>query len=189
MVAVGISIRRLHRQEFVQHTPELVDLYMAAMHYDPQLRDSWITSWYRHSLSPGFISVIASDSDGVCGIAHGHAGTPMNWWHIQVQNGLMTRGTYDKHRQLLASYFELSEIHVAPGKQGHGVGAALITELLRDNHHPCVLLSTPEVSNEANGAFGLYRKFGFTDVLRDFQFTGDDRKFAILSAALPLQHT
>ena len=49
-----------------------------------------------------------------------------------------------------------------------------------------VLLSTPEVAAEANRAWRLYRRLGFTDVLRDFHFAGDSRPFAVLGAKLPL---
>lgn len=159
---------------------------MEAMNYEGALRDSWISSWRRHAGDPGFVAVVAYDADGLLGVAHGHSGSPMNWWHLQVQKGLVMAGTYEKCRHTLSSYFELSEIHVAPRAQGHGIGTRLMLELLRDNPHPVVLLSTPEIAGEANGAFGLYRKCGFTDLLRDFQFSGDDRAFAILQARLPL---
>ncbi|QGU01708.1 hypothetical protein CKALI_04145 [Corynebacterium kalinowskii] len=182
-----VTIRRLQRAEFVYHAPALVDLYMNAMGYEPTLRESWISSWRRTATSAGFVATVAYDEDGILGIAHGHSGAPMHWWHLQVQKGLINTGTYEVHRRKLASYFELSEIHVRPGFQGHGLGAKLLKDVLSGTHHPFALLSTPEVDNEANGAFGLYRKYGFEDVLRDFTFSGDQRAFAILSAPLPLK--
>lgn len=181
-----ITIRRLQRAEFVYHTPELVDLYMNAMGYEPSLRESWINSWRRQATSAGFTATVAYNEDGVLGIAHGHSGTPMHWWHLQVQKGLIGAGSYEQHRRLLSSYFELSEIHVHPEFQGHGIGASLLTDLVKNAHHPYVMLSTPEVPHEANGAFQLYRKYGFEDVLRNFTFSGDQRPFAILAAKLPL---
>lgn len=179
-------IRHLERAEFVYHTPQLVDLYMSAMGYAPDLRESWITSWRRNAMSAGFKALVALDEAGVVGVAYGHTGNPMHWWHLQVQKGLILAEKYEENRQMLSSYFELSEIHVSPEAQGKGVGSMLLTELLEATNRPFTLLSTPEVENEANGAFGLYRKFGFEDVLRNFTFTGDDRKFAILKAELPL---
>ncbi|MFV8395131.1 GNAT family N-acetyltransferase [Corynebacterium hindlerae] len=180
------TIRMLSRIEFVRHVPELVDLYMAAMDYAPDLRDQWINSWRRLSASAGFRAVVAYDDSGILGIAHGHAGMPMNWWHLQVQKGLISVGRYDQFRQQLSHYFELSEIHVRPGRQGRGIGEALLTSLVEGVPQPWVMLSTPEVDNESNGAFGLYRKCGFRDMLRGFHFSGDQRPFAILIADLPL---
>lgn len=159
---------------------------MRAMDYAPALRESWISSWRRNATSAGFQATVAYDSNGLLGVAHGHSGTPMHWWHLQVQKGLITTGRYDEFRAMLASYFELSEIHVAPDHQGAGIGSKLLRNLLSDVPHPYVMLSTPEVKDESNGAFGLYRKHGFTDVLRNFSFSGDDRPFAILAAPLPL---
>jgi len=49
-----------------------------------------------------------------------------------------------------------------------------------------VLLSTPEADEQASRAWRLYRRFGFTDVLRDFIFPGDERAFAILGRELPV---
>ena len=51
---------------------------------------------------------------------------------------------------------------------------------------PQVLLSTPEVDEEANRAWRLYRRLGFTDVIRGYHFAGDPRPFAILGRNLPL---
>ncbi|MEJ5928884.1 GNAT family N-acetyltransferase [Corynebacterium sp. H128] len=182
-----VKIRRLDRIEFAHHVPQLVDLYMDAMNYDDNLRATWIQSWRQHASNAGFVAVVAYDEEQLLGIAHGHSGNPMNWWHLQVQNGLITTGKHDLHRRKLINYFELSEIHVRPGEQGRGIGTGLLRELLAENRHPCVMLSTPEVAEERNGAFGLYRKFGFEDILRNFIFSGDAREFAILAAPLPLR--
>jgi hypothetical protein len=49
-----------------------------------------------------------------------------------------------------------------------------------------VLLSTPEVPEQTSRAWRLYRRFGFTDVVRQMRFPGDNRLFAILGRPLPL---
>ena len=49
-----------------------------------------------------------------------------------------------------------------------------------------VLLSTPEINGEANRAWRLYRRLGFTDIIRGYHFAGDPRPFAILGRSLPL---
>lgn len=76
-------------------------------------------------------------------------------------------------------------MHVAPRAQGRGLGRAMLTELLRNAPASWALLSTPEVPGEDNAAFGLYRSFGFTDILRDFYYAGDPRPFAVLGLRLP----
>ena len=78
-------------------------------------------------------------------------------------------------------------MYLAPSRQSEGIGAQLLAALLREVTARWALLSTPEVAGEANNAFGLYRKFGFTDVARDFFYEGDGRPFAIL--ALDLHNT
>ena len=79
---------------------------------------------------------------------------------------------------------ELTELHVLPALHGHGVGRVLLEAFLSTRRENSVLLSTPEVPGETNNAWRLYRHTGFTDVLRDFVFEGDPRKFAILRADL-----
>jgi ribosomal protein S18 acetylase RimI-like enzyme len=47
-----------------------------------------------------------------------------------------------------------------------------------------MLLSTPDADTRA---FRLYRRFGFTDLARNYLFPGDARPFAVLGARLPLR--
>jgi ribosomal protein S18 acetylase RimI-like enzyme len=86
----------------------------------------------------------------------------------------------------MASYFELTELHIAPRAQGRGLGEALARRLLSERSEANVLLSTPETNGEANRAWRLYRRLGFVDVIRGYHFTGDPRAFAILGRQLPL---
>ena len=66
------------------------------------------------------------------------------------------------------------------------MGAQGIGGLLADRIESHVLLSTPEINGEGNRAWRLYRRLGFTDVIRGYHFAGDPRAFAILGRALPL---
>lgn len=184
---MNIRIRQLSTVEFVRAAPELVSIYLAAMHYDPDLLETRVEAWRHHTLLPNFRAVVALDGDSLVGVAYGHACAPMSWWHSQVQRGLYASGTYTaENRRIMSNYFELSEIHVQPGAQGAHIGERLLRELVAPVRQPVVLLSTPEVVGENNGAFGLYRKLGFQDLLRNHLFVGDARPFAILAAALPL---
>ncbi|GFM18535.1 acetyltransferase [Mycobacterium sp. PO1] len=121
------------------------------------------------------------------GVAYGYCGAPDQWWQQQVVAGLRRTGTdNDRISELLTSYFELTELHIHPRAQGRGLGEALIRRLLEDRSEQHVLLSTPEINGEANRAWRLYRRLGFTDVIRGYHFSGDPRAFAILGRALPL---
>ena len=62
-----------------------------------------------------------------------------------------------------------------------------LARLLADRPERHVLLSTPEIPAEDNRAWSLYRRMGFTDVLRHFTFTGGPRPFAFLGRPLPLE--
>lgn len=181
-----VSLRRLTAPEFHLLTPELVDIYIDAMGYDPAIRSGRIAVWRQECRLAGFTSVIATErtdrGEFITGLAYGFSGTPRVWWHHQVMRGLKPRGLEDLGRD----YFELAEIHVDPRRQSRGTGRGLLRDLVWNQPHPHVLLSTPEVENEANAAFHLYRSAGFSDVLRDFRFDGDSRRFAVLGAPLPL---
>jgi ribosomal protein S18 acetylase RimI-like enzyme len=83
----------------------------------------------------------------------------------------------------MSDYFELTELHVRPDAQGHGLGEAVLRRLLGGVPAGRVLLSTPEGPSRA---WRLYRRVGFLDVLRHYQFTGDPRPFAVLGRQLPL---
>lgn len=127
--------------------------------------------------------VAIPDAAPLVGVAYGYRGAPGYWWDRQVRTGLHDRGT---DTSVLDDYFELTEIHVLPSAQGSGVGARLLSHLLRDRTESRVLLSTPEVPQEENRAWHLYRRTGFGDILRGFQFLGDHRPFAVLGRTLPL---
>ncbi len=83
----------------------------------------------------------------------------------------------------LTDYFELTELHVLPRAQGRGLGEDLLRRLMDGVGPSRVLLSTPEGPSKA---WKLYRRVGFVDVLRRYQFTGDPRPFAVLGRELPL---
>ena len=121
------------------------------------------------------------------GVAYGYRGSPDQWWQQQVLRGLHHFGIpHAEISRLMGDYFELTELHIHPRAQGHGVGEALARRLLRDRPEAHVLLSTPETNEEPNRAWRLYRRLGFADIIRGYHFSGDPRPFAILGRALPL---
>lgn len=181
------SIRRLSTPEFTVNAPTLVDVYITAMDYDAAIRDARIQVWRRNSQNLGFTAVCALVDEEVVGVAYGFRGSPDHWWQHQLRRGLREKGGPTAGElTVIHSYFEVAEVHVLPGCQGHGIGRRMMHELLREVPEPRAVLSTPEVEAEDNRAFGLYRSLGFTDLLRHFRFDGDTREFAVLTAELPI---
>ncbi|GAA5114524.1 N-acetyltransferase [Haloechinothrix salitolerans] len=175
-------VAQLSAAEFRAHLPEALTIYMNAMNYPQGTAEQRTPMWLAHMLREGWRNVVALDSDDrLLGLAYGYRGLPGQWWHEQVRKGLSRAGTRDT--RWLDDYFELTELHVRPESQGAGLGERLLRDLLAGVDRPKVLLSTPEGPSKA---WRLYRKLGFEDVLRDYNFAGDPRPFAILGRRLPL---
>ncbi|MGB3302293.1 GNAT family N-acetyltransferase [Gordonia sp. (in: high G+C Gram-positive bacteria)] len=189
-----------------------VHVYVTAMHYPRGSETSRVPLWRDHIARPDWVAygafatisaldslrptfshlrvrppLATGDREVLIGVTYGYRGAPDQWWHRQLYSGLMRAGMAPAEaREYLRDYFELTELHVHPVAQGRGVGERLLTALLHDRSEAKVLLSTPEVPGEENRAWGLYRRLGFGDVLRYFNFVGDARPFAFLGRALPL---
>ncbi|MFZ1175804.1 MAG: N-acetyltransferase [Mycobacterium sp.] len=132
-------------------------------------------------------SAVELSSAPLLGVAYGYPGAPGQWWQQQVVLGLQRGGSPPQEiARLMNSYFELTELHIHPRAQGHGLGEALARRLLAGRPEKNVLLSTPETNGEPNRAWRLYRRLGFTDIIRRYHFAGDPRAFAILGRELPL---
>ncbi|MGE2833485.1 GNAT family N-acetyltransferase [Mycobacterium sp. SMC-4] len=174
---------------------DALSIYVDAMRYPRGTEEQRASMWLEHTRRQGWKAVAAFEapepadlSDApMLGVAYGYCGAPDQWWQQQVNAGLRRSGAdAERVSELMSSYFELTELHIHPSFQGRGLGEALIRRLLSDRNERHVLLSTPEVNGEANRAWRLYRRLGFTDVIRDYHFAGDPRAFAILGRALPL---
>lgn len=165
---------------------EALDVYVAAMGYPPSTARARRSLWLDHARRPGWRSVGWIGPAGeLLAIAYGYHGAPGQWWFDEVRRGL--RMTAPDRQSLLVDYFELTELHVRPDAQGAGLGERLLRALLTDTRRARVLLSTPEHQpRPPSRAWQLYRRLGFTDVLRNHRFTGDSRPFAVLSRPLPL---
>ena len=182
---------------------DALSVYVDAMRYPKGTENQRAAMWLEHTRRPGWQAVAALElradpaaetpsadelsSAPLVGIAYGYPGAPGQWWQQQVVLGLQRSG-FPAHAidRLMTSYFELTELHIQPRVQGRGLGEALARRLLAGRGEGNVLLSTPETNGEANRAWRLYRRLGFSDVLRSYYFAGDPRAFAILGRALPL---
>ena len=161
---------------------EALRIYVMAMRYPPGTARHRSPMWQEHMLRAGWVCMAAFESEALVGIGYGYRGAPGQWWHDEVYRGLVLVDPAAAKREL-SDYFELTELHVHPDAQGRGIGSGLLTELLSRVDASRALLSTPEGPTRA---WRLYRRFGFTDVLRHYRFTGDSREFAVLSRTLPL---
>jgi ribosomal protein S18 acetylase RimI-like enzyme len=184
---------------------EALRIYVDAMRYPRGTEAQRASMWLEHTRRHGWKGVAAVELPGpdggarldpaspalcaapLLGVAYGYCGAPDQWWQQQVIQGLQRVGA-DSSRidELMSSYFELTELHIHPHAQGRGLGEALARRLLAGRGESHVLLSTPEIHGESNRAWRLYRRLGFTDIIRGYHFAGDPRPFAILGRALPL---
>ncbi len=191
-----------------QRLGDALSVYVDAMRYPRGTEDQRASMWLEHTRRRGWKAVAAvevdtmevdADSTGtgepeqdfsgapLLGVAYGYCGAPDQWWQQQVVAGLRRAGrSATEISALMNSYFELTELHINPPAQGRGLGEALTRRLLAGRAEANVLLSTPEINGEANRAWRLYRRLGFTDVIRGYHFAGDPRAFAILGRPLPL---
>ncbi|MBX9638362.1 MAG: GNAT family N-acetyltransferase [Mycobacteriaceae bacterium] len=192
----------LPAKEMERRLGDALSVYVDAMRYPRGTENQRAGMWLEHTRRRGWKAVAVvevadevatqgSDAElrtaPLVGIAYGYPGEPGQWWRQQVVLGLQRSG-FPPHAidRLMTSYFELTELHIHPRVQGRGLGEALARRLLAGRDENNVLLSTPENNGEANRAWRLYRRLGFTDVIRSYYFAGDPRAFAILGRALPL---
>ena len=187
---------------------EALTVYVDAMSYPRGTEGQRASMWLEHTRRTGWRGVAAVEVDGnemdgsesdmptpeqlvrarLLGVAYGYRGASDQWWQQQVVRGLRHVGVpHTDITRLMGDYFELTELHIHPTAQGRGLGEALTRRLLADRAEAHVLLSTPEMNGESNRAWRLYRRLGFTDVIRGYHFAGDPRAFAVLGRALPLQ--
>jgi len=211
---VAVRILDLSPDDLRTRMGDALGIYVAAMGYPPGTAAHRAPMWAEHMLRAGWqaAAAVGDDPSGAAvddarsgaavgddpsgtgpacapllGIAYGYRGARRQWWCEEVRSGLLASArSATAADALLDGYFELTELHVLPTAQGLGLGEQLLRRLLAERSERSVLLSTPEVPQERNRAWQLYRRLGFTDVLRHFRFAGDGRPFAVLGRDLPL---
>ena len=169
----GELVRVLDAAGFAPYVDSAAHVYGAAMGRGPEQvvqRRSIITG---HLDRDGFVAVTAMRKRDLHGFGYGYPGSPGDWWH-DVVTGAMDRATA---RSWMSDVFEVAELHVAPDRQGHGLGRAILQTLLDNSASQTVVLSTHDRESPARG---LYRSFGFADLLNNFRFPGSSEVYAIL---------
>jgi ribosomal protein S18 acetylase RimI-like enzyme len=174
---------RWQGDDLLRRLDDVIAVYGAAMGYSMPLLETRRGYVAGHTQRPDFQAVATlDDDDSLVGFGYGYRGGPGQWWHDQVRTALRR----DARKVWLSDYFELVEMHVRPDAQGQKIGGRQLHALLSNVPHETVLLSTPEADEATSRAWRLYRRFGFVDVLRHFNFPGDDRPFAVLGRQLPI---
>ncbi len=166
--------------QFAAHVDEAMTIYVRAMHYPSYTGAQRAVTARRHVTNDGFACRAGVLPDGtLVGFGYGYTTRPGQWWHDLVRRAITT----ELADEWLSNAFELSELHVLPSFQGHGLGRRLLLDLAAGIPHEAILLSTPDADTRA---FRLYRDLGFIDLRRHYLFPGDARPFAVLGARLPL---
>src|SRR5262249_26885109 len=161
---------------------DALGVYVEAMRYPRGTENQRAAMWLEHIRRRGWQGVAVVEVEGpgdepppatelsnapFLGVAYGYPGAPGQWWQQQVVLGLQRGGLPPQEiSQLMSSYFELTELHIHPRAQGHGLGEALARRLLAGRAEKNVLLSTPETNGAPNRAWRLYRRLGFADIIR-----------------------
>ncbi|MDT4932915.1 MAG: hypothetical protein QOK11_807 [Pseudonocardiales bacterium] len=176
----NVAVQTWSGQQFASRVDDAMDIYIRAMQYPSHTGAQRAVTARRHAANEGFACRAAVGADGtLVGFGYGYTALPGQWWHDLVRRSMPPEMAHD----WLTDAFELSELHMLPEYQGHGIGRTLLLELAAAIPHRSMLLSTPDADTRA---FRMYRHLGFVDLARHYLFPGDARPFAVLGARLPL---
>jgi ribosomal protein S18 acetylase RimI-like enzyme len=190
-----VDYRELGPGEFRSSIRALVAVYAAAMNPPERTLSGREAIMERHAASPGFRGFTALADGRLAGFTYGFHGEAGQWWHDMVAAALATRSGMaaptaegagpDGTRPggWLDDTFEVAELHVLPLWQGNGIGRSLLLLVTDGRPERTAVLSTADAPTRARR---LYRGVGFTDLLRDFRFSGSEPPYAVMGATLPL---
>lgn len=134
----------------------------------------------RHMTCRGARALGAFTEDGaLTGFVYGMPNDRSHWWSTIVEPYLRAAEQED----WLDGSFVITELHVHPGFQGHGVGRALITRITDSAAEKRSILSAIDTESPARG---LYRALGYTDLARRVHFPSASLPYAVMGAPLPL---
>ncbi|MFJ9341561.1 GNAT family N-acetyltransferase [Streptomyces sp. NPDC101733] len=135
----------------------------------------------RHMTCPGARALGAYTDDGaLAGFVYGMPNDRSHWWSTIVEPHLRAGG--EDH--WLDGSFVITELHVHPGFQGHGVGRTLITEITDGAEETRSILSAIDTESPARG---LYAALGYRDLARRVHFPSASLPYAVMGAELPLR--
>ncbi|MBL1068323.1 GNAT family N-acetyltransferase [Streptomyces sp. 7-21] len=135
----------------------------------------------RHLATPGARALGATCRDGrLVGFVYGMPNDRRQWWSTVVEPYLRAAG----HESWLDDSFTITELHVLPAYQAHGIGRRLITGLTDAAAERRSLLSAIDTESPARH---LYRKLGYRDLARRVHFPSAPSPYAVMGAPLPLR--
>ncbi|MGW6457320.1 GNAT family N-acetyltransferase [Streptomyces sp. NPDC055078] len=135
---------------------------------------------HRHLLQPGAWALGALTEPGrLVGFVYGMPNDRTHWWSTVVEPYLRRTGTDD----WLDDSFVITELHVHPDFQFHGIGRALITTITDAVDQTRSILSAIDTESPARG---LYRRLGYRDLARQVMFPSAPSPYAVMGAPLPL---
>jgi ribosomal protein S18 acetylase RimI-like enzyme len=176
--AEAITVLTVTSAELRWRLNEAMEIYVAAMGYAPVSGVQRGVHALKHAEFESFQCRAAfAESGQMVAFGYGYTSVPGQWWHDLVNRAIGPAGS-----GWLREAFELSELHVTPAMQGHGLGERVLRSLADGLPHRSMVLSTPEGENRA---WRLYRRLGFVDLARNHLFPGDHRPFGVLGAPLP----
>jgi ribosomal protein S18 acetylase RimI-like enzyme len=191
-----VTYRELGPREFRAAIRALVGVYAAAMNPPDRTLSGREAIMDRHAASPGFRGLTAHVDGRLAGFTYGFHGENGQWWHDMVAAALAVRSPAgvsaagytgeDGPGGWLDDSFEVAELHVLPPWQGRGIGRSLLLSLASGRPERTAVLSTADAPTKARR---LYRGVGFTDLLTDFRFSGNEPPYAVMGALLPLAAT
>lgn len=114
------------------------------------------------------------------GFVYGMPNDRFHWWSSVVEPYLRRAGTDD----WLDDAFVITELHVHPRYQGHGIGRRLITAITDTATEPRTILSAVDTDSPARR---LYRSLGYADLARPVHFPSAASPYAVMGAPLPLR--
>ncbi|MEU0810182.1 GNAT family N-acetyltransferase [Streptomyces sp. NPDC005970] len=135
----------------------------------------------RHLTSPGVRALGATTRTGhLVGFVYGMPNDRAHWWSTVVEPYLRDTG----HEGWLDDSFVITELHVHPDYQQHGIGRSLITTITDGSLQPRSILSAIDVESPARH---LYRALGYRDLARPVLFPSAPTPYAVMGAPLPLR--
>jgi ribosomal protein S18 acetylase RimI-like enzyme len=133
----------------------------------------------RHAQVAGVHAVGALRGETLVGFGYGMPNDRTHWWSSVIEPYLAANG----NDAWLEDAFSVTELHVHPRYQGHGLGRALITTLCSASPLPRSILSAVDRETPARA---LYRSLGYRDLARRVMFPNTLLPYAVMGAPLPL---
>ncbi|MEU9335399.1 GNAT family N-acetyltransferase [Streptomyces sp. NPDC048290] len=133
----------------------------------------------RHMTYPGARAFGATVGGALAGFVYGMPNDRAHWWSTVVEPYLRAQD----NTGWLDGSFVITELHVHPAHQNHGIGRALITTITDTAAETQSILSAIDTDSPARG---LYHSLGYVDLARRVHFPSAPKPYAVMGAPLPL---